>query len=29
LRKQERIPQHIVPTIAACTSKHRDVSLNF
>jgi tripartite ATP-independent transporter DctM subunit len=29
LRKQERLPQGIVSTIAACTSKHRDVSLNF
>ncbi|MCF8476993.1 MAG: TRAP transporter large permease subunit [Pseudolabrys sp.] len=29
LRKQEKLPQRIVPTIASCTSQHRDVSLQF
>jgi hypothetical protein len=29
MRKQEKLPQSTVPTIAACTSQHRDVSLQF
>jgi hypothetical protein len=29
LRKQEKLPHHIVPAIASCTSYHRDVSLQF
>lgn len=29
LRKQERLPASIVPTIAACTAYHRDLSLQF
>jgi hypothetical protein len=29
IRKQEKLPQHIVPLIAACTSHHRNLSLQF
>ncbi len=29
LRKQEKLPQRIVPGIAGCTAYHRDVSLQF
>ncbi|MGE0565728.1 MAG: TRAP transporter large permease subunit [Pseudolabrys sp.] len=29
LRKQERLPAPIVPTVALCNAKHRDVSLYF
>ena len=29
LRKQEKLPQHIVPSIAACTAYQRDISLYF
>jgi hypothetical protein len=29
IRKQERVPAHVVPAIAACTSHHRDISLQF
>jgi tripartite ATP-independent transporter DctM subunit len=29
IRKQEKLPQHIVPVIAACTSHHRNLSLQF
>ncbi len=29
LRKQEKLPQDLVPTIAACTAHHRDISLQF
>ncbi len=29
LRKQEKLPQNIVPAIAGCTAYHRDISLQF
>jgi len=29
LRKQEKLPQSIVPSIAACTAYPRDISLYF
>ena len=29
LRAQERLPDYLVPQIARCRSKHRDISLNF
>jgi len=29
LRKQERLPKDVVPTIASCTAHHRDISLQF
>ena len=29
LRAQDRLPDYLVPQIARCRSKHRDISLNF
>jgi len=29
LRKQEKLPSHVVPTIAGCKAYHRDLSLQF
>ncbi len=29
LRKQEKLPRYIVPSIAGCTAYHRDISLQF
>ena len=29
LRRQEKLPQNIVPSIAGCTAYHRDISLQF
>ena len=29
LREQDRLPDYLVPQIARCRSKHRDISLNF
>ena len=29
LRKQEKLPQYVVPSIAGCTAYHRDISLHF